>query len=430
MILHIKSLNLNITDNSKEASVECAFLATKSNNKYIESAKSNGCRTILTPTQLLKKLNLPIKIVGITGTNGKTTTAGAIYSILLDLGFKVAMQGTRGFFLNDERVEGKSLTTPQSLDIINHLIIASEKSCEFFVMEVSSHAIEQLRVEGLNFALKIHTNITSDHLDYHKTLKNYIDVKNSFFEDESVKLINKDDPLIKFNFKNSYTYAIENASVFKVEAYSLKDGISALIKCFEERAELHSSLVGIFNLYNLLAAISAVKILTNKNLDEICEMAENFGGVSGRVEKVSEEPLIFVDFAHTTDGMKKIFELFPQREITVIFGAGGDRDKTKRPLMGRIAEMFAKKIYITSDNPRSENPLHIIEDILNGIENKTKVSIFLDRKEAICKAIDNLNSHEVLLILGKGDEEYQEINGIKYPFSDSKIVTDYLKTKN
>jgi len=430
LILDISSLNIKITDNSKLASDDISFLVTKSNEKYIDDAKQRGCINFITPKELLQKLNLPIKIVGITGTNGKTTTAAAIYSTLLDLDFKVALQGTRGFFINDELVEDKSLTTPQSINIISHLLEAFARGCEFFIMEVSSHAISQDRVEGLEFAVKIHTNITSDHLDFHKTLQNYIDTKNSFFSDESVKIINKDDPLVKFNIKNSYTYAIESASVFKVEAYSLKDGISALIKFFEERAELHSSLYGIFNVYNLLAAISCVKLLTNRSLEDICLAIENFGGVAGRLQVVSKEPLIIVDFAHTTDGMKKIFELFIGKHITVLFGAGGDRDKTKRPLMGKIAEIFANKIFITSDNPRSENPTDIINDIVAGISLKDKVTIIENRESAIKMAIESVPKNGVLLILGKGDEEYQEVNGVKYPFSDCQIVTKYLKNCN
>ena len=179
---------------------------------------------------------------------------------------------------------------------------------------------------------------------------------------------------------------------------------------------------GLFNIYNLTAAISAVKLLTDKSLKEIVKEVENFGGVSGRVEVLNREPLIIVDFAHTEDGMKQIFDTFIDKEIIVVFGAGGDRDKTKRRKMGLIANRYAKKIYLTNDNPRSEKPENIIQDILDGIDiaRDKDVKIILDREKAIKTAIKNLIKDEILLILGKGDEEYQIIGDKKISFSEKK----------
>lgn len=207
------------TDNSNEADENSVFVVSKQNEKFKDSAIANGCKEIIDSSELKNHIDLSaIKIIGITGTNGKTTTAAAIYSILLDLGYKVALQGTRGFFINDERVEDYSLTTPVQLGNFAHIQKAMQNGCDFFVMEVSSHAIEQKRIEGLEFALKIHTNITRDHLDYHKTIEEYINVKNSFLSDETPKLINKDDPIVKYNSKNGFAYSLENPSTYKVTA--------------------------------------------------------------------------------------------------------------------------------------------------------------------------------------------------------------------
>lgn len=415
-----------ITDNSKECNNETAFLDTTLSHKYIENAKENNCAKIINIEELKQNINTNIKVIGITGTNGKTTTAGCIYSILLDLDFKVALLGTRGFFINDEKIEDYTYTTPMPLELYTKINQAVESGCEYFVMEVSSHAIAQNRIEGLEFDVKVHTNITSDHLDYHKTEEEYIKVKNSFFNDDSKKVINKDDPKIKFNYNNAITYSLEVASVAKVIAYSLNDGISAVVKYFDEVENFYSELVGIFNIYNLLASISAVKVSTNRPLKDICEAVENFAGVSGRMEVVSTNPLVIVDFAHTSDGIKNVLESFQTKDTIVVFGAGGDRDRTKRPFMGHTAEMGAKHIIITDDNPRTENPDDIIDDILMGIKNKEKVQVIADRPSAIKRGLEMMKEDSVLLVLGKGDEKYQEINKEKIPYNDKDTILRLL----
>lgn len=332
-----------ISENSSECDTNCAFVLTKLNEKYLEDAKQRGAKVIsINDVQEVFGLD-KIKIIGITGTNGKTTTAAAIYSLLLDLDCKVAMQGTRGFFINEEKVEGKSLTTPTLLNTYTHIYQAVALGCEYFVMEVSSHAIVQERIEGLGFDLKIHTNITSDHLDYHKTLEEYIRVKNSFFADESLKLINKDDEHVDFNIKNANTYAIEGTGTFKIEAYSLNDGVSGVIRYANEVGTFNSNLYGFFNLYNITAAISAVKLLTKAPLEKICDALEHFLGVSGRMEVVEKSPLVIVDFAHTADGMEQVLDSLKEKEIVLVFGAGGDRDRSKRAPMGAVACKYAKK---------------------------------------------------------------------------------------
>lgn len=419
--------NKTYTDNSKTADENSAFVYSKQNEKFIEDAKKNGCKEFIKSEDLTSHCDFSsIKIIGITGTNGKTTTAAAIYSILLDLGYKVALQGTRGFFINEQRVEEYSLTTPVQLGNFAHVQKAIEKNCDFFVMEVSSHAIEQKRIEGLNFELKILTNITRDHLDYHKTIEEYINVKNSFFSDESKKLINKDEKKAKFNPKNCLTYGLDEPSTYKVQAYSFKDGMHVALQNFEKVESFTSMMMGLFNVYNLTAAIAAVHMTTKKPLNEICEAVENFAGVSGRMETLSLNPYIIVDFAHTPDGMKEVLDSFTHKDIIVVFGAGGDRDKEKRPLMGKIAQNYAKHIIVTSDNPRFEDPDLIIEDILRGISDKSKVEVEINRKLAIKKAIDLYTKNSVILVLGKGDEEYQIIYDQKLAFNDKEVINSYL----
>lgn len=426
--MFLKTIDALFTDNSKEANAQSAFVYSKQNEAYIEDAKKSGCTQFIPSSELKNHIDLSqIKIVGITGTNGKTTTAAAIYSLLLDLGYKVALQGTRGFFINDERVEEYSLTTPVQLANFAHILEAMNQGCQYFVMEVSSHAIEQKRIEGLEFALKIHTNITRDHLDYHKTIEEYINVKNSFFEDDTPKLINKDDKVVKYNVKNGYAYSLDEPSTYKVQAYSFKEGMSVMLQHFEQTATFESSMMGIFNVYNLTAAVAAVHILTQKPLQEICDEVEHFAGVSGRMQTISENPLVIIDFAHTPDGMKKVLESFAHKDIICVFGAGGDRDKEKRPLMGHMAELYSKHIIVTSDNPRFEDPDIIIEDILKGIKNQNNTIVEINRKEAIKKAIAMADEKSVVLVLGKGDESTQIIYDQKLPFSDKQVIEEILQ---
>jgi len=210
-------------------------------------------------------------------------------------------------------------------------------------------------------------------------------------------------------------------------AYTLGGGVSGVLKHFEEVVPFETPLQGHFNLYNITAAMAAVHLLTNEDLGDIAEAAENFAGVAGRMETVSENPLVIVDFAHTEDGIKQVLDSLKEKEIRVVLGAGGDRDVTKRPRMGRAAAMVAKKVYLTSDNPRSEDPARIIEQMAEGIEEKEKVVKIVDRKEAIRRALLDLKEGEALLVLGKGDETWQEIGGEKVPFDDREVIRDLLE---
>jgi len=415
-----------ISDNTADIAEDVLFIKTAQNSRYFESLDSKP--TYITPKELMGIWGLEsMKVVGVTGTNGKTTVTATIYSLLIDLGYKVGLQGTRGVFATDKRVVDKSMTTPSILETLYNMKLTAEYSCEYFVMEVSSHAIDQNRIEDLSFALKVHTNVTSDHLDYHKSVEEYRRVKSLFFADETPKLLNKDDiKNITYNPKNAQSYGIDEPSSLKVQAYSLLNGIVAGVKYLGEEATFSSPMVGLFNLSNLLAGIASVKILTQKPLQEICDMVENFAGVAGRMEVISTSPLIIVDFAHTDDGMFQVLNSIKDKDIVVVFGAGGNRDKGKRARMGAVAGRFAKKIYVTSDNPRDEVPEMILEDILVGLKGKENVVATPDRRLAIKMAIDDLEDDEVLLILGKGDENYQEIKGVKYPFDDREVVRELL----
>jgi len=418
-----------LSDDTSNLDEQTLFLRTEQNRHYYEKLEVKP--ETITPLALIGFWKLEaMKVVGVTGTNGKTTVTAAIYSFLLDLEQKPALQGTRGLFAQEKRIEEKSMTTPSILETLYNMKQTYDLGCEYFIMEVSSHAIDQKRIEGLKFALKVHTNVTSDHLDYHGTVEEYRRIKSLFFADESPKLLNKDDiKNITYNPIGAQSYGVDEPATFKVQAFSLLHGITAGVKHLQSEATFHSPMVGLFNLFNLMAAIGSVQMLTGKKIEEVCEVVENFAGVSGRMEVVSRNPLVIVDFAHTDDGMHAVLESMKDRDISVVFGAGGDRDKEKRPKMGAVAGRYANKIYVTSDNPRNEVAEYILEDILIGLHGKEGVTATPDRKLAIKMALDALEENEVLLILGKGDEDYQEIKGIKHPFDDREVVRELLAIK-
>jgi len=415
-----------ISDDTSALDTQTLFLKTEQNKHYFEAMEIKP--TFISVNELINIWGIDtLKVVGVTGTNGKTTVTAAIYSFLLDLDEKPALQGTRGLFAEDKRIEEKSMTTPSILETLHNMKQTMDLGCVYFIMEVSSHAIEQKRIEGLKFALKVHTNVTSDHLDYHGTVEEYRRVKSLFFADETPKLLNKDDlKNITYNPIGAQSYGVDEPATFKVQAFSLLHGITAGIKHVRTEATFHSPMVGLFNLFNLMAALGSVQMLTGRNVEDICEVVEHFAGVSGRMEVVSTHPLVIVDFAHTDDGIHAVLESMKDRDISVVFGAGGNRDKQKRPRMGAVAGRYANKIYVTSDNPRDEVPEYILEDILVGLHGKDGVTATPDRRLAIKMALDALEENEVLLILGKGDEDYQEIKGVKYPFDDREVVRELL----
>jgi UDP-N-acetylmuramoyl-L-alanyl-D-glutamate--2,6-diaminopimelate ligase len=377
--MKIELNNKIITDSTNEYKEGDLFLLTTQNEKYFSN------QNFITPNELLK--DVKTKFIGITGTNGKTTTAFLIGYILKNLGFSVGVQGTEGFYLNGELKEEKTLTTPPIITTINRVYKYQPK---FFIMEVSSHAIIQNRIDGINFDLKIFTNLSQDHLDYHKSMNEYKKAKEMFFKDNSLKIINKKYNL-NINQNNACFYPLEK--------------------------ECKTKLKGKFNQENFQSAVLGVSKLLNIDIEEVAKIAKNFSGLAGRMEEVA--PKIIVDFAHTPDGMEKVLSAINSKKI-VVFGVGGDRDKTKRKLMGEVADKYADYIILTNDNPRCENPQDILKEIAKGIK-KTPFEIIEDRKEAIKKAI-KLQKDEYVMILGKGDEKYMQFCDKKIPFSDREVV--------
>ena len=378
-------ININndiITDSTNEYKEGNLFLLTSQNQKYYSNQK------IITPKQLLK--NIKTKFIGITGTNGKTTTAFLIGFILNKLGYKVGIQGTEGFYLNLEKVEQKTLTTPPIITTIDRVY---KYNLDYFIMEVSSHSIVQNRIDGIKFDLKIFTNLSQDHLDYHNSMEEYKKAKEQFFKDETLKIINKKFEL-NINKENSFYYPLEKNYPTKLK--------------------------GDFNQENFQSAILGVSKLLNLDIDEIAKIGYFFNGIAGRMEEVKEK--IIIDFAHTPDGMEKVLSSIEGEKI-VIFGAGGDRDKSKRIIMGKIADKYSDYIILTNDNPRCEEEKNIISDIEKGIKTK-KYEIILDREKAIKRGIE-IQGDKYLLILGKGDEQFIEKCDKKIPFSDKNIVLKY-----
>lgn len=429
-------INKNITLNSQHftsitddtqialADSQSLFLKTKMNEKYhhqIEHLPS------ITAQDLSSFFTLNPKLIGITGTNGKTTTSALIAHSLQTLGFKVALLGTRGFFINSNQITPKGLTTPTLLEL--YAMIEKAQDCDFFVMEVSSHAIIQERIAGLSFTLKAISNITSDHLDFHKTLQEYIRVKNSFFKQDCLEVINSDDCNI-IQTPTSITYSLNHHAQFYAKNLLYTPTIKADIFHQNQFSPLSLAMCGRHNLYNAICAIATLSSLTQLPLQAITESLKDFQGVEGRMQIISHSPLIIVDFAHTHDGMEKILESFKGQKISVVFGAGGDRDPTKRPKMGKVAEQYAQKLYITSDNPRTEDPQSIIDEILQGISDTTKIrSTCIDRAKSIQQAIIELQNDEVLFVLGKGDETYQIIGEEKIHFDDRETILSMLESQ-
>ncbi|RDU68959.1 UDP-N-acetylmuramoyl-L-alanyl-D-glutamate--2,6-diaminopimelate ligase [Helicobacter cholecystus] len=416
----------SLCDDSIQASedLNALFVRTTMNQKYQDSVAHLPS---IDESELKNFFTLSPKIIAITGTNGKTTTAALIDYSLRKLGYKVALLGTRGFFINALRKQPKGLTTPTILELYHYIEEARE--CDFFVMEVSSHAIVQNRILGLDFALKALTNITSDHLDFHKDLQEYQRVKNSFFDGCTLEVINADEPNVHIQTPFLGYSLCKKAQVYSLK-YSCSPFINATVCTQEEREILKSSMCGKHNLYNLLCAITSIKALTKYPLKEILESLQDFEGVEGRMQIVNKDPLIIVDFAHTYDGIEKILESFEGKKISVLFGAGGDRDKSKRPKMGEVVQKYAQKIYITSDNPRSENPQDIIVDILSGMRQDHSIrSINPIREQAIEQAIREQERDEILFILGKGDETYQIIGHQKIHFDDREVIASVLKSQ-
>ena len=464
------SLNLNVLKvcfNSKEAINDSLFVAIKGldldGNKFIDSAINKGAKVIITehiPNNLKKQITYvqvkdarkslsvissnfydnpssKIKLIGVTGTNGKTTVVSLLFQLFKLMGYKCGMLSTIENKINNYS-EQSTLTTLDALSINHFLHKMVQDKCEYCFMEVSSHSLSQDRVYCLDFNVAMFLNISHDHLDYHKNFNNYLLAKKSFFDlmsSEKIAFINKDDDhffdiVDKIKLKY-YTFSFENDSDIKGKV--IRRGFDHSLLNFDS-VDFKTSLLGCFNFYNLLSVFCVAKYFI-QDIQKILKYFEFLEAPKGRMQRVKSKKdiIALVDYAHTPDALEKALLTIksfkkPKQSIITVFGCGGDRDKSKRFLMGKVADKFSDTTIVTSDNPRNENPSFIIEDIKSGFHDANKSNLFFieDRLLAIKEASQLARSEDIIFIAGKGHEKYQEIKGVRHPFDDVKIIEKLL----
>ena len=447
---------------SRKIEVGDTFLALRGvdcdGHDYIESAIKNGASKIIcergsysVETEIVKDTReylsnylkeqykealSNIKIIGITGTNGKTTTAYLIHKAFNNMGIKASYIGTIGFYI-DEKVRNLSNTTPDLYEIYQMIGESYEKGCSVVVMEVSSQGIAHKRVIGINYDIALFTNLTQDHLDYHKTMENYALAKQELFKQlkgNKVAIVNYDDNykdyfLLKENKNITYGF---NGGDYHIKEFNTSMNGNTFTFSYENKDyKVNTLLFGKFNIYNSICVISVLHEY-GLPLDEIISSFNKLHPPVGRLDTIHyKNNLIIVDYAHTPDAIDNVIstvkELKPSHIYTV-FGATGDRDRTKRPIMRELVLSNSEYAFITNDDPHNEDEMHIVEDILEGNQ-RTNYEVELDRKKAIQKGIDKLKENDLLLILGKGHEEFMIIKEEKIPFNDKKVVLEYLKNK-
>ena len=448
---------------SRKVELGCLFVAVKGTQKdgheFVETAIEKGAKAIvceILPVEQSKDIvfvqvensskalgelasafyenpSSKLKLVGVTGTNVKTTTVTLLYNLVRKLGYKVGLLSTVRNYIDDKIIDATH-TTPDAVQLNKLMKQMVDYGCEYCFMEVSSHAIDQERIAGLDFAGALFTNITHDHLDYHKTFAEYITAKKKFFDGlkpESFALINTDDKNGSVMVQNTKAkvknYAVRSAADFKAKIIeSHFEGSMLSI----DNIDVWTYFVGRFNAYNVLSVYACATMLgfdKNEVLTALSEMKP----VEGRFETLRSQNGItaIVDYAHTPDALLNVLNAINQirnddQELITVVGAGGDRDKTKRPEMAKIASVHSDKVILTSDNPRSEDPNTIIEDMKAGVdaENKKKVLAIVDRKEGIRTACLLAKKGDIILVAGKGHEAYQEINGVKHHFNDREVI--------
>jgi len=456
-----------IAFDSRKALENSLFVAQKGlifdGHKFIDKAIENGASTVvceefpqkLNPSKTYIKVknsnealaiiasnfydnpSQKLKLIGVTGTNGKTTIATLLYRLFKKAGYNVGLLSTIKIVV-DEVEQPTTHTTPDSITInkvLHKMVLAG---AEFCFMEVSSHGIHQKRTKGLYFEGGVFTNLTHDHLDYHKTFAEYRDVKKIFFDNlpkTAFALVNIDDKngaiMLQNSLAKKYTYALKTMADFKVKI--LENQFDGLLLNIDNQ-EVWAKLIGSFNAYNLLA-IYAVAELLGLNKLQILKIISELENVEGRFQHAVSKKGVntIVDYAHTPDALKNVLETINairthNEQVITVVGCGGDRDKTKRPKMGHIASILSNQVVFTSDNPRSENPEEIIKDVEAGVapENYKKTISITDRKQAIKTACKLANQRDIILIAGKGHETYQIIGDVRSDFDDFKIVNELL----
>lgn len=453
-----------IVFDSRKANDKSLFVAIKGftmdGHDFIPKVIEQGCKIIITEKEITASNDVTIilvenssavlaelasnfydnpsnelKLVGITGTNGKTTTATLSHDLFTKLGYKCGLLSTVVNKIGTELIPSTH-TTPDPVSLNALLADMVEAGCSHCFMEVSSHAIHQNRIHGLKFIGAVFTNITHDHLDYHATFKEYIRVKKLFFDgltNEAFSLTNGDDKnglvMLQNTAAKKYTYALKSPADFKVKVLENQFSGLTLNLC---GTEFWSKLIGEFNAYNLVTVYAIAELLGEDKL-EILTALSSLNSVDGRFQYVTSNGGVtaIVDYAHTPDALENVLKTIGSirtRNETVftIVGCGGDRDKTKRPKMAAIACELSDKVIITSDNPRSENPQTIIDEMMTGVEGQfyKKTLSVLDREQAIKTAVLMAEKGDIVLIAGKGHEKYQEINGVKHHFDDMELVNE------
>jgi len=404
--------------------------------KVLNSSESLGyiaCNFYDNPSERLR-------LIGITGTNGKTTTVTLLFNLFKGLGYQVGLLSTVENKINNVVIPSTH-TTPDALSLNEMLSQMVEQGCQYAFMEVSSHAIVQQRITGLHFTGAAFSNITHDHLDYHKTFDEYIKAKKLFFDQlptDAFALTNKDDRngmvMLQNTRAKKYTYGLKSLADFKCRV--IENHLNGLLLNIDNQ-EVWIKLIGSFNAYNALV-VYAMAILLKQDKVQVLTTLSNLNSVEGRFQYVKSKSgiIAIVDYAHTPDALKNVLETVKDirtgnEQVITVVGCGGDRDSAKRPVMAKIACEFSNKTILTSDNPRSENPEEILNQMQSGlspVEMKSALRIS-DRKEAIKTAVAFAKEGDILLIAGKGHEKYQEINGVKHHFDDFEIIKELFETQ-
>lgn len=381
-----------------------------------------------------------LKIIGVTGTNGKTTTTHLVKHILDAAGKKTALMGTNHIIIGDETYPATH-TTPDSLTLSSYLRKMADAHCEYLIMEASSHALKQGRTAAIQFKTGAFTNLTQDHLDYHKTFDDYLKAKEILFtgldKETGRGIVNHDSPYCRDFLEVSnapvWTYGLEEGADFRAENIEVSADGTAFDLSFEGKSypvKIH--LIGDFNVYNALTAM-AIAVAEGLSLETVTDAIATAHQVKGRFEKVKERfgPTVIIDYAHTPDGLQNVLETAVKlrtNRVILVFGCGGDRDKTKRPIMGKIGGTYADYSFVTSDNPRTEDPMAIIRMVEEGIrESGGEYEVCCDRRDAIRDAILMAEDDDIVVVAGKGHEDYQIIGTEKHHFDDFEEVKEALK---